>query len=235
MKEYALLFIALFIISCSSDDEKELPFYVADNGVTIKTKDWVTVGTTADLNGVIEGFNGFNGGYDSGRLKVQHNLYYTAVDLAYLKYTLNTYSDLSKVVTTKVEITNKDSAAGLFLRTEIKGMENWDVSNWTSMYGLFDSDKPIKSDLSYWDVSNVEDFRLAMQLETTNPNINNWDVSKATNMSGFFNTSSENKYIEGMDLSGWDVSKVTNCSGFFGGITNWPESKKPNFINCNPD
>ena len=114
-------------------------------------------------------------------------------------------------------------------------MENWDVSNWTSMYGLFDSDKPIKSDLSYWDVSNVEDFRLVMQLETTNPNINNWDVSKATNMSGFFSTSSENRYIEGMDLSEWDVSKVTNCEGFFGSITNWPESKKPNFTNCNPD
>jgi surface protein len=114
-------------------------------------------------------------------------------------------------------------------------MENWDVSNWTSMNGLFDSDKPIKSDLSYWDVSNVEDFRLAMQLETTNPNINNWDVSKATNMSSFFSTSSENKYIEGMDLSEWDVSKVTNCGGFFGGINNWPESKKPNFTNCNPD
>jgi hypothetical protein len=38
-----------------------------------------------------------------------------------------------------------------------------------------------------------------------------------------------------MDLSGWDVSKVTNCDDFFGGITNWPESKKPNFTNCNPD
>ena len=148
---------------------------------------------------------------------------------------LNTYSDLSVLVTTKVEITNEDSAAGLFLRTEIKGMENWDVSNWTSMYGLFDSDKPVKSDLSYWKVSNVEDFRLAMQLENINPNINNWDVSKATNMSGFFSNSSGEKYIEGMDLSGWDVSKVTNCSGFFGGITNWPESKKPNFTNCNPN
>ena len=235
MKKYTLLLIALFIVSCSSDEEKELPFYVADNGVTIKARDWVTLGTTADLNGVIEGFNGFNGGYDSGRLKVQHNLYYTSVDLAYLKYTLNTYSDLRKVVTTKVEITNKDSATGLFSRTEIKGMENWDVSNWTSMNGLFDSDKPIKSDLSYWDVSNVQDFRLAMQLETTNPNINNWDVREATNMSGFFSANSENNYIEGIDLSGWDVSKVTNCGNFFGGITNWPESKKPNFTNCNPD
>ena len=233
MKKYTLLFLALLIVSCSSEDEKELPFYVDDNGVTIKAKDWVTVGTTADLKGIVFGFNGGNGGTDL--VSFNHSVYYTAVDLAWLKNVLNTYSDLSTLVTTKVEITSLDSAAGLFLRTEIKGMENWDVSNWTSMYGLFDSDKPIKSDLSYWDVSNVEDFRLAMQLETTDPNINNWDVSKATNMSGFFSTSSENKYIEGMDLSEWNVSKVTNCSGFFGGITNWPESKKPNFTNCSSD
>ena len=232
VNKYALLFLTLIIVSCSPDDEKELPFYVADNGVTIKVRDWVAVGRTGNLNGlgVAEvGSEGNGGGIQFDRL------YYTAVDLAYLQYTLNTYSDLSTLVTTKVEITNEASATGLFLRTEIKGMENWDVSNWTSMYGLFDSDKPVKSDLSYWDVSNVEDFRLAMQLENINPNINNWDVSKATNMSGFFSTSSGNKYIEGIDLSRRDVSKVTNCNDFFGSITNWPESKKPNFINCNPD
>ena len=230
MKKYALIFIALFTISCSSDDEKELPFYVAENGVTIKTRDWVAVGTTAPINAQgVAYIKNLVGAPEWDKVN------YTAVDLAWLKFVLITYPDLSTLVTTKVEITNEDSAAGLFLRTEIKGMENWDVSNWTSMYGLFDSDKPIKSDLSYWDVSNVEDFRLAMQLETTDPNINNWDVRKATHMSGFFSASSENKYIEGMDLSGWDVSKVTNCGNFFGGITNWPESKKPNFTNCNPD
>jgi surface protein len=233
MKECALLFIALFIISCYSDDEKELPFYAAENGVTIKARDWVPIGKQADLKGIVFGFNGGNGNTDL--VSFNHSVYYTAVDLAWLQYTLNTYSDLSTLVTSKVKITGEASAKGLFSKTEITGMENWDVSNWTSMNGLFDSDKPIKSDLSYWDVSNVEDFRLAMQLETTNPNINNWDVSKATNMSGFFSASSGDKYIEGMDLSGWDVSKVTNCGNFFGSITNWPESKKPNFTNCNPD
>ncbi|MDG1967357.1 MAG: BspA family leucine-rich repeat surface protein [Flavobacteriaceae bacterium] len=224
-----LLFIPLFF-SCSSVDEIELPFYVAENGVTIKARDWVVVGTTAPLNAQgVAYIKNLKGAPEWDRVN------YTAVDLAWLKFVLNTYSDLSTLVTTKVEITNEDSAAGLFLRTEIKGMENWDVSNWTSMYGLFDSDKPIKSDLSYWDVSNVEDFRLVMQLENINPNINNWVVSKATNMSGFFSDSSNNKYIVGMDLSGWDVSKVTNCGGFFGSINNWPKSKKPNFTNCNPD
>ena len=233
MKKHLLLLLFISLVSCSPDEEIELPFYVAENGVTIKVRDWVPIGKKADLKGIVFGFNGGNGNTDL--VSFNHSVYYTAVDLAWLKLVLNTYSDLSTLVTTKVEITNEDSAAGLFLRTEIKGMENWDVSNWTSMYGLFDSDKPIKSDLSYWDVSNVEDFRLVMQLETTNPNINNWDVSKATNMSGFFSTSSENRYIEGMDLSGWDVTKVTTCNDFFGSITNWPESKKPNFINCNPN
>ena len=234
MEKLVLVFtFFLFVFSCSVYDEKELPFYVADNGVTIKARDWVPVGKKADLKGIVSGFNGGNGTDDL--ISFNHSVYYTSVDLPWLKNVLNTYSDLSTLVTTKVEITNEDSAAGLFLRTEIKGMENWDVSNWTSMYGLFDSDKPVKSDLSYWDVSNVKDFRLAMQLENINPNINNWDVSKATNMSGFFSDSSNNKYIEGIDLSGWDVSKVTNCGGFFGSIINWPESKKPNFTNCNPD
>ena len=132
MKKILLLLLFIPLVSCSPDEEKELPFYVADNGVTIKARDWVTLGTTADLKGIVFGFNGGNGGTDL--VSFNHSIYYTAVDLAWLKNVLNTYSDLSVLVTTKVEITNKDSAAGLFLRTEIKGMENWDVSNWTSMY-----------------------------------------------------------------------------------------------------
>ena len=121
-----LLFI-LVVFSCSVDDEKELPFYVADNGVTIKARDWVTVGKKADLKGIVFGFNGGNGGTDL--VSFNHSVYYTAVDLAWLKNVINTYSDLSTLVTTKVEITNEASATGLFSRTEIKGMENWDVSN----------------------------------------------------------------------------------------------------------
>ena len=209
MKKYTLLYIALFIVSCSSEEE-ELPFYIADNGVTIKARDWVTVGTTADLNGVT----------------------YTAVDMPSLKEWMNDGKDLSKVVTTKVETTLNTST--LFLRTEIKGIESWDVSNWTSMEGLFFSSNPVKADLSNWDVSNVTVFgSLCIGLGDVNPGINNWNVSKVISMSNFFcNT---NKYFEGIDLSGWDVSKVTNCKNFYSNITDWPESKKPNFTNCNPD
>ena len=125
--------------------------------------------------------------------------------------------------------------ANIFHKLTITAIARTRVITITIFTITFHSTNIKKKLLRYRDVSNVEDFRLGMQLENIRPNINNWDVSKATNMSGFFSTSSGNKYIEGMDLSGWDVSKVTNCSGFFGGITNWPESKKPNFTNCNPD
>ena len=218
MKKYTLLFIALFIVSCSSDEE-ELPFYVADNGVTIKARDWVTVGTTADLNGVT----------------------YTAVDLPSLKEWIKDGKDLSKVVTTKVETTGLNSVAVLFKKirigdTEFKGIEGWDVSNWTDMSGLFYSSEEVNVDLSNWDVSKVTIMGLTMSLRDVNPNINNWDVSSATNMAGLVIGNTSN-YIEGMDLSGWDVSKVTECNGLTENFNeyNWPESKRPNFTNCNPD
>ena len=212
MKKYTLLFIALFIVSCSSDEE-ELPFYVADNGVTIKARDWVTVGTTADLNGVT----------------------YTAVDLPSLKEWIKDGKDLSKVVTTKVEVEFSGSAA-LFFRSEIKGIEGWDVSNWNDMNGLFYGVQGVNVDLSGWDVSKVKDMALIMNLGDVNININNWDVSNATSMSGMFFGNTDN-YIEGMDLSGWDVSKVTKCDNLISyfNSNNWPESKRPNFTNCNPD
>ena len=140
---------------------------------------------------------------------------------------------MSKVVTTKVEVEFSGSAT-LFLRTEIKGIEGWDVSNWNDMGGLFYSSNKVNVDLSGWDVSKVKIMGLTMVLGDVNPNINNWDVSSATNMTSLVISGNSN-YIEGMDLSGWDVSKVTNCNNFYNNITDWPESKRPNFTNCNPD
>jgi len=224
MKKYKLLFIVLFFISCSDNDDSELqPFYIADNGITIKARDWVIVGTTAELNGVT----------------------YTAVDLASLKEWIYEAKDLSKVVTTKVEQPSISSLALLFGPnknnisgfTEIKGIEGWDVSNWTTMDGLFYSSEKVNVDLSGWDVSQVSFMGLAMQLGDVNININNWDVSNVTNMTSLFIGANNSDYIEGMDLSEWDVSEVVECSGLtsYFDDTNWPESKRPNFTNCDPD
>ena len=52
MKKSLLILLVIPLVSCWYDEEKELPFYIAENGVTIKARDWVTVGTTANLNEV---------------------------------------------------------------------------------------------------------------------------------------------------------------------------------------
>ena len=156
---FPLLVILLSFLFISCEEEDNSPFYVAKNGVTIKARDWVTVGTTAELNGVT----------------------YTAVDLASLKEWIGDDKDPSKVVTTKVETS---FTAGLSTGKEIKGIEGWDVSNWTSMQGIFYSAEPVNADLSGWDVSQVTDMQLFMRF--VNININNWDVSNATDMSRMF-------------------------------------------------
>ena len=48
---FIILFIPiLFLFSCEDEEDFSQPFYEDENGVTIKAKDWVTVGTTGDLN-----------------------------------------------------------------------------------------------------------------------------------------------------------------------------------------
>ena len=74
MKKLIVLLLFIPLVSCSPDQEKELPFYVAENGVTIKVRDWVAVGRTADLKGIVFGFNGGNGGTDL--VSFNHSVYY---------------------------------------------------------------------------------------------------------------------------------------------------------------
>ena len=52
MKNILFLISILFLFSCEEEEDFSTPFYVDENGVTIKAKDWVTVGTTEVLNGI---------------------------------------------------------------------------------------------------------------------------------------------------------------------------------------
>ena len=51
--KYLFIFLSvLFLFSCEEEEDFSEPFYLDENGVTIKAKDWVTVGTTGELNGI---------------------------------------------------------------------------------------------------------------------------------------------------------------------------------------
>ena len=90
---------------------KELPFYLDENGITIKARSWVTAGITGEFEGVT----------------------YTAVDNSTLK-SMADDDDFTKVVTTLV-----DDMAELFRNIQLFNQDigSWDVSNVKSMNNMF--------------------------------------------------------------------------------------------------
>ena len=208
--------------------ETLIPFYLDENGVTIKAYDWVTAGTKGELGGVT----------------------YTAVDKDKLKEMLkNSETDVTKIVTTTI----KDDflISDLFRKAMNEerfgaNISTWDMSNVNSLDSMFlgvskdngINGKSINIDISNWDVSNVTNFNNFLGIYCTIikvGDLSNWDVSKATNMAGMFaptriDGADEKKWIFG-DLSNWDVSKVESMSGMFGNllmdfdITKWNVSK----------
>ena len=212
---FQLLVILLSFLFVSCEEEDNSPFYVAKNGVTIKARDWVTVGTTGDLNGVT----------------------YTAVDSLMLHDWIDSGKDYGKVVTTLVTrfrpmlISHLATQRGLEIPVQsiTYNIETWDVSN-IEYYDCPFYATVIDQDLSGWDLSNAKILALCADLNNVDPKINNWDVS---NVEIIGQTFLQGNYVEGIDLSNWDVSNVTDCSRFKL-TTDWPESKKPNFlVDCN--
>ena len=203
------------------------PFYVDENGVTIKAKDWVTVGTTGVLNGIT----------------------YIAIDD--IKISKSDFqskypeiSELKQLVTTLV--TDMSTLVGDYTLIgafdDFKSIETWDVSNVTSMAGLFNTCNCFNPeygnvenmpDLTYWGVSSVTNmsgmFSHIYGGAMFNQDISGWDVSNVTNMYRMLMGS--NQFNQ--DLSSWDVSKVTNCDQFSDWTAKWT-LPKPNFpISCN--
>ena len=199
------------------------PFYLDDNGVTVKAREWVTAGLTGQLNGVT----------------------YTSVDRDMLISKLSSGEDVSKVVTTLV-----NSTEGMFMRAHSfnQDISNWDVSNVTNMKNMFRSARSFNKPIGNWNTSAVTTMDMMFSDATVfNQDIGNWDVSNVTNMaemfgSWFFGESSQGKDATGgitiafnKDISNWDVSNVTNMTGMFCAaksfnqdISNWNVEKVDN-------
>lgn len=188
------------------------PFYVDENGVTIKAYDWAEVGAQGEINGKV----------------------YTLVDNNALKNRVRNGEDVTNVVTTKVT-----SMGYLFNDKEEfnEDISSWDVSNVNNMNNMFYKAKRFNQDISHWDVSQVRSMEDMFALaEDFNQNINNWNVANVVVMRGMFraaksfnqplnnwNTASLERCIDmfyeaesfNQDLDNWKMSKVTNISGMF--------------------
>ena len=216
------------------------PFYLDTNGVTIKARDWVTVGTTGQVGGVT----------------------YTAVDNTSLKTMADNDEDVTKVVTTFVTdmkelfkdkrtfnqdigswdvsmVTNMSqmfyavSSKDIFVLSSTFNQDigSWDVSSVTNMSGMFLSAFLFNQDIGSWDVSKVIGME-AMFSGTLffNQDIGSWDVSKVIDMFQMF--SSARAFNQ--DLTKWCVSNILTQPGGFSDKSTLKEANKPKWGTC-PD
>ena len=112
-------------------------------------------------------------------------------------------------------------AWGLSLET-VEGIENWDVSNVTSMSAMFYACYDLKElNVTGWDVSKVDTFGNMFASEHQNwgdmkleklIGTETWNPTSATKMSSMFYGCG---HLTDLDLSGWNVPKLTHCSHMF--------------------
>ena len=179
--------------------------YLASNGLTVKASAKAIAGDKGKINGVT----------------------YTVVDKSTLTTMINNGDDVTKVCTSLItEMSNMFTEVPDFNQK----IGTWDVSNVTTMYGMFDG-AGFNQDISNWDVSSVTNMNGIFAGTNFNGDISSWNVSNVTNMEGMFNLNHDFN----QDLSSWDVSSVTDMGSMFsqaddfnGDIGSWDVSKVTN-------
>tara|TARA_B100001758_G_scaffold239271_1_gene243409 strand:- start:225 stop:941 length:717 start_codon:yes stop_codon:yes gene_type:complete len=236
---FIIFFIPILLLfSCEEEEDFSEPFYLDENGVTIKAKDWVKPGITGEIDGTTyiavddSLLWEYVGNYLEGYRTKDYTLEYPEIKEARQLVTT--------LVTNMGSLTNSQYKS-INWDVDFSSIGSWDVSNVTDMSAFFNTCNCFNPqyvsqipDLTHWDVSSVTNMsRMFTHIyggNMFNQDISGWDVSNVTDMSGMF--AGNNKFNQ--DLSNWDVSKVTNCDGFepFWG-THWT-LPKPNFtIDCN--
>lgn len=112
--------------------DAENPVYIADNGITIKAKEWAAIGATGTIG--------------------PHT--YTVVNEEMLREMLANEEDVTKIATSKVT-----DMSTMFYGAETfnQSIGNWDLSKVTSVHNMFYGATSFNQDLSAWDLDAVTD------------------------------------------------------------------------------
>ena len=113
------------------------------------------------------------------------------------------------------EITNMEALFNSKYLCDFCGdVSDWDVSNVTTMQGMFNGCKKFDCNLSKWNVDNVTDMRgLFYECESfRGEGLDTWDVSNVTDMEGTFGYCYK---LVGKELEKWNTKSVTDMTDMF--------------------
>ena len=116
------------------------------------------------------------------------------------------------------DLSNVSSLYGMFYNAS---SFNGDISGWntgsvTDMSAMFYGASAFNQDISGWDTSNVEYMVSTFAFATAfNQDLGQWEVGQVTSMTSTFNTATSFN----QDLSGWDTGNVISFNFMFSGAT----------------
>tara|TARA_B100000767_G_scaffold14944_1_gene14247 strand:+ start:126 stop:824 length:699 start_codon:yes stop_codon:yes gene_type:complete len=180
------------------------PIYLADNGITVKARDWAFVG-------------------DSGMLD---DVEYIIISRQQLRSKIVNGEDVTKICTSRLVY-----LSGMLrgMQSFNQNISHWDTSNVINMNQMLYGATSFNQDIGNWNTSSVTDMSSMFQQATAfNQDIGSWNTSNVTNMQRMFNnTSSFNQ-----DLTGWCVTNIAAEPSNFATISALTNANKPAWGTC---
>ncbi len=187
---------------------------------TAVTHTYGTTGVyTINITGTIVGWR-FNNGGD--KYKIRDIQQWGNLKLGNLNSYFYGCQYLTISATDAPDLTETTTLLGMFwdcksLNQDISG---WDVSRVTSMSGMFYGATSFNQDIGGWNVSSVTGIGMDFMFSDAtsfNQDISGWDVSRVTSMYQMFNYATSFN----QDIGAWNVSSVTDMAGMFDHATSF--------------
>ena len=164
--------------------------YLDKNGVTIKADKKAKVGQEYILNGVS----------------------YLVVDDRLLLDMIHDNKNVTKVVTTRIKNMTHFFKPMYNNYDFNQDISSWDVSNVTTMRGMFSGNKTFNQDISKWDVSRVKNMsEMFLGATMFNSNLSEWNTANVRYMISMF----EGASLFNQDISSWNVEGVWSMERMF--------------------